>query len=185
MKVELNGTWPLFGQFFNLAHGKSGAASYMVNLAPFFNNKNSQIEAPALPESLKAPIEELDKLDLNLSDNVEIRGIIIHKTIALSKLKESRGTLLEFLVLLLNNNIYPKTDVEHIELALVEVCFGLGKVIFNGETLSTKEGFAKILITEFPGATKSELEILLAKDASHIVPLFLWTYKLPVFLSSI
>lgn len=180
MKVELNGTWPLFGHFFNLSQGKSGAASYVINLAPILKNKNPSAETTTLPEAIKSSIEELDKEEFTLPTTAEIRGIILHKAITLSQSKQTRSSLLEFLLLLLNNEMYPKTDLKHFECALVGLCFGLGKVIHKGKTKSIKEEAPKISIDSFPGTTKAELEVLTSKAATRIVSLFLKTYKLSV-----
>lgn len=177
MKVELNGTWLPLSQFFNVAVGKSGTASYVIELAPPLKNKSPSVEVPPVPEALKSSLEELEKAEGGAGGVAEVRGIILHKLIVLTQAKEMRSSLLEFLLHLLNSDTYPRADLKSVGCALAGLCFGLGKVTRKGETLSAKDALST---TTFPGATKGELEILTSKDASRIVPLFLQVFKLPV-----
>jgi len=175
MKTELNGTWPTFSQFYNLSIGKSGLSSYVIELAPLLKNKNPSVEISEVPEAIKSSLEECP-----LSKVSEVRGVILHKLIALTQSKNARTSLLEFLLLLLNNEVYPKTDLKHMGCALAALCFGLGNTIYKDQTLSPKDILSKLSLDKFPGATKTELEILTSKSALRLVPLFLQVYKLSV-----
>jgi hypothetical protein len=175
MKTELSGTWPTFTQFYHLSIGKSGLSSYVIELGPLLKNKNPSVEIGAVPESIKSSLEEsaLGKVS-------EVRGMILLKLILLTQSKDIRTPLLEFLVLLLNNEVYPKSDMKNMGNALAALCFGLGNAIHNDQTLSPKDILPKFSLDKFPGATRTELEVLTSKDASRLVPLFLQVYKLSV-----
>ncbi len=182
MKVELNATWPLYGQFYDLSRGKSGAAPYVINLAPFLRKEPVPSDNPAAPDFVVKSLEELQKNPPPLGDITELRGIMLHKTIILTQTKGARSTLIEFLLFLLNHGIYPLMDpAKGPEVSLIGACYGLGLVSHKGTVMSIKDYFMKELPTvNYPGVSKAEMEVLQSRESALIVPLFLRTYKLSV-----
>ena len=84
MKVELSGTWPLFSQFYDLASGKSGSASYIIKLSATLEKELPATDkVPPLSEETKKAFEEVAKDKGESPEPMEIRGIIIHKIILL------------------------------------------------------------------------------------------------------
>ena len=109
MKVELSGTWPSFSQFYELAIGKSGAASIAIKLSQTLEKELPTADKiTPLSEAAQKAFEEVAKDKGNFSDPMEIRGIILHKIFNLIGAKVCRRPLIEFFIFLLNNSIYPK-----------------------------------------------------------------------------
>ena len=194
MKVELGFTWPLYGQFYDLARGKSGAAPYILSLSPVLAKSSAaEGKAPELPAELKKALEGMEKEPIEQGAPLEVRGIIMHKFFLLARHKEVRTSILEFFITIINNDVYPKVwlILSHMiqanpytpgfEQRLVGLCFGLGEVSYKSTITPAKECFAKLNPSlSFPGASPVEIAILEAKESSVIVPFFLQTYRLPV-----
>ncbi len=109
MKVEIGNTWPLPGQFYELARGKSGAASFLILPSQTLKKAMAEDDKEATPsEETKKLLEEVDMAKNDLGDITELRGIILHKTMLLAQTKGCRLSLVEFLLELLNRGVYPK-----------------------------------------------------------------------------
>jgi len=185
MKHELNGNWPYPSQFFDLSRGKSGSALIQIHLANILKKPPTTEEMPIIPEGIKGIIEKFPKIT-DLTKNIdEIRGIMLHKLIKLTMLKNARTMLMEFLIFLLNNEIYPAVDpyANSTEYSIIGLINGIGDANCKGKLANIREYVTSVdKEMKFPGASKNEMEVLATKESSQIVPLFLKAYSLNVFL---
>lgn len=105
MKVEITYAWPLFGEFYN----QSSPTFNCTIILP--QSMDTQLAAsdkiPPIPEDIQKMLTEI-KPQIGVDSLMNVRGLLLHKLYLLLRAKGTRKSLVNFMIFLLNNGIYPK-----------------------------------------------------------------------------